>query len=1033
MVTAAIISALRKLHSGGSATKPVWATQTAEKIQTALTGLLRPTQESQYGGFDLLNDPVVLSRYLFTLGELAVPVVADFGKRVSIPAHTASAAGTGSSGEVTGKRLLGKVSDVVMTVVQAIATDTIGAAMVATKKRSLLGHAPAPGTNTTTNDNSGAAGGISVKVSPKVRATAFATLGKIYLCDEVQVKRGLDAFVGHLSANEHPVVKNNVLVAMSDLCVQHALMFDKYLPYMSACLADSTAFIRKRTLALLAGLVSSDYVKLKGRLTFRLMYNLSDPNVSIREFSEAVFTRIIFRRQVNFVQLHFVEALCFFNGWTGHSAVTWTGTNKSSSTDNKLFSLLSAPNRRQMTYQFLLANMSDRDKHEVSRRIIAEFLAPFVDSSNEYSDRPAVTLPTSPDLPDGCALRDALRILGCKQMKILFGTAFDKTPGTNSATAATGSGGAEGGADDDVPEAAKDKEAKRLYESNLLKRNLAFQILPTLLSLKRLMEEKHSPFLRDLHRCLGCLLLDYRNELPEVLFNDPILAKQLELDFKRGVFDESTADLAVGDTTATRAGGGKGPTGKHRGGRQSLLLEPTTAQQNFLKLATAAASGRRPMGILTAAGGSASRYSLQQKTPGGYITSVMRAGQYGLSIPRQIEHSNQAAPVRASDHYPVAGSRRHSIHNPEDADEAVERIVKSPAGSRSAASIPPVVHDSLSVVVDHNAAADAHPGNRLPTILSVATPRSLAQSQIPTPAMHTRRTRYGGGPDNVHNVPAVCPPVTQQNQRGFVHEVAQLLSRDLDGGFAVATPRRNENSNATEAEYNDEVEDTSAVYAPAVCNTAGRRHSVASVFRPAFLSDTEDDNNIVGDYEDNGKEDDHDNDEHAGGRRTGKNGGMLHHIGGGGDNTMGEKRRRRQQQPPNDNYSEDAAFNGVVSIGNDDSDNSTDGGLFNSSGRGVCDDTADSGGGDAVVPSKKKQPKAVHRRRPRDEMMDVDTDNDINTVDSVAAATDAITTSTDAGSTGSSIAATTEGASTEDSKPTVPKRRGGPKARQTRK
>lgn len=124
-----------------------------------------------------------------------------------------------------------------------------------------------------------------------------------------------------------------------------------------------------------------------------------------------------------------------------------------------------------------------------------DFLAAFVDSSDELSDRPSIPLPQTYYEPMGSALRDSLRILGCKQMKILFSsfTGSNAMALRRVAVAAGGSGVVSGA--DDGPEVGMSQEemenedlkmkaaggveaveAKRQYEMNLLKRNLAFQV-----------------------------------------------------------------------------------------------------------------------------------------------------------------------------------------------------------------------------------------------------------------------------------------------------------------------------------------------------------------------------------------------------------------------------------------------------------------------------------------------------------------------------------------------------------------------------
>jgi condensin-2 complex subunit D3 len=55
---------------------------------------------------------------------------------------------------------------------------------------------------------------------PSVRAYAFVALGKLCLEDESLAKKCIPAFAKELEVCEYPVVRNNVMVIMCDLCIK---------------------------------------------------------------------------------------------------------------------------------------------------------------------------------------------------------------------------------------------------------------------------------------------------------------------------------------------------------------------------------------------------------------------------------------------------------------------------------------------------------------------------------------------------------------------------------------------------------------------------------------------------------------------------------------------------------------------------------------------------------------------------------------------------------------------------------------------
>lgn len=101
------------------------------------------------------------------------------------------------------------------------------------------------------------------------------------------------------------------------------------------------------------------------------------------------------------------------------------------------------------------------------RKLVHDFLAAFVDN-DELTGRAAVVLPKSVDEPAGSALRDALKLLGCKQMKISFGVEGKKQ--------SKASVDEQPSADQTGEENEEAEGQKAAYELSLLKRNLAFQV-----------------------------------------------------------------------------------------------------------------------------------------------------------------------------------------------------------------------------------------------------------------------------------------------------------------------------------------------------------------------------------------------------------------------------------------------------------------------------------------------------------------------------------------------------------------------------
>ena len=345
-------------------------------------------------------------------------------------------------------------------------------------------------------------------VPPCVRAVAVTSLGMMAVRHEAAARKCVDILAAHSTDKEPELaVRSNCLVVLTDLHVHYTALVDKYVPHMTQCFSPRLAespLLRKHALSLVAGLVANDYLKCKGPTQHRFLSCLADPNLGVLLLAEAIFRDIVLLKNPSFVQQNLVSSVCHLNGWFTHPnfrSIEFMPNGKAAES-TRFFVFAKDSHARQKIYRFVLSLSTDRDRLEVSRKLVHQFLAPFVDTIDESHEEPQLALPKSTKTGEGSALSDVLRILGCRQLKLTFTTRG---------------------------EMQVDDEEKREYEEGLMKRNLAAQVIPTLISLKRHMEKNQSPFLKDMMTCLAGLLYDYRSSssLEELLVNDLVLAKQL--------------------------------------------------------------------------------------------------------------------------------------------------------------------------------------------------------------------------------------------------------------------------------------------------------------------------------------------------------------------------------------------------------------------------------------------------------------------------------------------------------------------------
>lgn len=99
-----------------------------------------------------------------------------------------------------------------------------------------------------------------------LQAQAWAALGKLSLVDEPLCRATVPLMVSQLSSSTLPAVRNNILLVLSDMCMQYTLLVDPHLGKLAASMNDSHPLVRKQTLALMASLLQREFVKWRGPL-----------------------------------------------------------------------------------------------------------------------------------------------------------------------------------------------------------------------------------------------------------------------------------------------------------------------------------------------------------------------------------------------------------------------------------------------------------------------------------------------------------------------------------------------------------------------------------------------------------------------------------------------------------------------------------------------------------------------------------------------------------------------------------------------
>ncbi|CAJ1066500.1 condensin-2 complex subunit D3 isoform X1 [Xyrichtys novacula] len=295
-------------------------------------------------------------------------------------------------------------------------------------------------------------------------------------------------------ANSLPTrIRAHGVITLGKLCLQHENLVQKYLPVFARELEVGTE-------------IAEEFVKWKGALFFRFMVALVDPVPAIASLCEYCLLNVLLKKNPEMFSQHFIEGIFHFNSYDKHKTY-----NKfpQSERERVKFSLKGAQNceKRFRIYCFLLEHFTDAQRFNIVNKINQSVLACFADEE----------LPLDADGAE--ILSETFHILSLKEMKLQAVS----HPAESSAEEETG--------EENMAKVVLQAAQKKMV-SQVQKKAFIENMVPVIISLKSLLEQKRSPVLRDLMSYLQVTMKDYRNEVKEFFSGDDQLAAEVEFALK---------------------------------------------------------------------------------------------------------------------------------------------------------------------------------------------------------------------------------------------------------------------------------------------------------------------------------------------------------------------------------------------------------------------------------------------------------------------------------------------------------------------
>ena len=352
----------------------------------------------------------------------------------------------------------------------------------------------------------------SAHVDTSLRSYAIVAIGKICMQNEGIAKQYIPILARELETSDEPDQLMYASLVLGNLCKRYSRLVEIFIPALANLFKHYDPSVRIQALGSLSQLLMEDYVKWKGNLFFKFVTSLADGNHAIVALTKHCLEQVSQRNPLLFGS-SFIDVLIMMNG------------NKSckfsnillSQKEEELFCFPGEYNRekRETIYSYLLKRMPDDQKFNLTRRLCIEILQGVLVGKIDFNSAVGSWI-----------LRDTLNVLSGKDIK------------TKSKPSASNKG-------DDAEDTAQEKIAALQSKiHSQISRKLAIEtIIPIVVQLKRLLEEKRSPLLRDIMVFLREIVKDFRVEFQDLMVSDRQLAHEIEFDLRN--FEKQQKDQEI--------------------------------------------------------------------------------------------------------------------------------------------------------------------------------------------------------------------------------------------------------------------------------------------------------------------------------------------------------------------------------------------------------------------------------------------------------------------------------------------------------
>lgn len=363
----------------------------------------------------------------------------------------------------------------------------------------------------------------------RIRALALVTLGTICLCETkdtsnnrkaVQLKIGenltrrfVSVFVHELDNATSSATRSNAVIILCDLCRQYTSIVEPFIMRIAGLLSDKSVFVRNQVLCSLMLLLQEDYIKVRaGFLLFQIAKCLLDDCEHVRRTAEYSIIHVISQKNKSVLIVAFVEMMMVLNECDqSNTVVQFRSAIRLDVTTSGRHNM----ENRKKIYEVLLRGMSTIQRWRIPARLRNDILCRIVEEKMSL-DADGV----------GSVLEDCLDILSWDKVNIFTKRRVGES-GIVEASSATEQ-------QSESLEARNGDASGRGTPGGLdaLVRNMQMlelreNLIPVLLELRQMLQNRRSSLLGNLNKCLCALLQPHRQHLHQFIL-DTTIRSQIE-------------------------------------------------------------------------------------------------------------------------------------------------------------------------------------------------------------------------------------------------------------------------------------------------------------------------------------------------------------------------------------------------------------------------------------------------------------------------------------------------------------------------